>query len=143
MPDPAQTPLDAAMEDRRLELGMKWREVAERARVTPFHLRRIRIGVVPLSKDAAAGIDRALSWERGSALAADAGRDPVPLSEEPSAPAIPPIPEGVNVDPKKWARWDPIDRENIINAVKLAEQRQRAADAAAQSGPERQRPRGA
>lgn len=140
---PAQTPLDAATNARRLELDLTWKQVAERAGMTEFHLQRIRAGKVRLTERAASKIDRALEWEHGSTQDALDGGEPRPLRRDRLTAGSPPIPEGLNIDPKKWARWDPIDRENIINAVKLAEQRQRAADAAAQSGPERQRPRGA
>ncbi|GAA0637935.1 hypothetical protein GCM10010174_69700 [Kutzneria viridogrisea] len=63
--DLARERLALAMNDRRLELGLYWTDVAKRAGMTAQNLLRIRngeIGLTPLSKRA---IDRAMSWEPG------------------------------------------------------------------------------
>lgn len=71
--------LDQAMEHRRLELGMSWKEVAAAAGVSVETLTALRKGRVnaananPLTKR---GVERALKWEPGGFDEALAGRAP-------------------------------------------------------------------
>jgi hypothetical protein len=58
------------MNERRLELRLKWVEVARRAKMSPQNLVRVRKGLISISWDAADGIENALLWERGSVEAA-------------------------------------------------------------------------
>lgn len=111
--EPTHSRLDAAMGERRLELGIRWQEVAKRAGVTAFHLRRVRIGVVPLSPDLEAGIERALKWPRGH-IARLGG------SEDAPAPAVQTA-HGLPIDPEVLARYDPIDRDAVIAVLRAAE----------------------
>lgn len=113
---PTRSRLDAAMNDRRLELGVKWQEVAKRAGVTAFHLRRVRIGSVPLSADLEAGIERALDWPRGHIARLDSD-DEMPTETPP--PAVP----GLPIDPAALERYDPADRDLVIAVVAAAERR--------------------
>jgi transcriptional regulator with XRE-family HTH domain len=62
---------------RRLQLGIRWVEVARRAGMTPQNLSRIRRGEISLTRDAAAGIERALQFAEGSV----ADGNPVPTKE--------------------------------------------------------------
>lgn len=114
----ARERLADVMNQRRLDLGLKWREVAERSGMTAFHLQRIRANQVPLSQDAEAGIQRALRWRRGSITAVLAGGEPI-LDDDVPPTAGPPA----GIDPKEWARWEQIDRENVLNAIRIAKAR--------------------
>lgn len=107
--------LDQAMDERRLELALKWRQVAERADLTAFHLQRIRSGKVKLSKDAAAAIDRSMEWERGSAWRVYY-EDGEPALLRPT-PGAPPIPEGIRVDPADWAAMTSDERATYVRIV--------------------------
>ena len=69
------------MEQRRLELGLRWREVAEAGNISYEVIRAIRNGsgeIRPLSRH---GIETGLRWEAGSVAAVLGGGDPVPLPE--------------------------------------------------------------
>ncbi|MEO3976347.1 hypothetical protein [Streptomyces sp. CAU 1734] len=77
MPEP--TRLDRVMDERRVDLGLTWREVAVAAKVSYEALRAIRKGEVTASALTKRGIDQALRWEPGGVDAVQAGRDPVPL----------------------------------------------------------------
>jgi transcriptional regulator with XRE-family HTH domain len=58
--------LDAAIKDRRLELGLSWKEVARAADISEATLRAIRNGANEPSDLTARGIERALGWAPGS-----------------------------------------------------------------------------
>lgn len=60
--------LDAAMNERRLELRIRWSQLAQAAGMDPGNLRRIRAGQVALTDFAARGIDTAAKWPAGTAL---------------------------------------------------------------------------
>jgi AraC-like DNA-binding protein len=112
--------LKAAIEDRALELRLRLRAVARRAEMSEANLFRIRNGEIAITPFAAAGIERALEWEPGTVEKVLAGHAPAARRKEHSPPELP---AGWGIDPKKWARYDPIDREMIVNAIRLAEQR--------------------
>lgn len=107
--DPARERLAALMNKRRLQLGMRWREVAQRAGMTEQNLIKIRKGTISVTEDAAAGIERALRWQPGSVFAILAGDDPVPRSS------------GLPMDPDSR-----MHRATILNATpeQLVEMRQ-------------------
>lgn len=91
--------LASLMNDRRLELDMKWDEVAAAARIKPPTLRAIRNGMNRPSDLTARGLDRALDWEPGSVEAILAGGEPTPMQPQLrvsqvrlTAPAPPPLP---------------------------------------------------
>lgn len=111
---PTHSRLDAAMSERRLELGIRWQEVAKRAGVTAFHLRRVRIGAAPLSPDLEAGIERALQWPRGYIARLD--NDGETSAESPAQTAT-----GLPIDPAVLARYDPADRAAVIAVLAAAE----------------------
>lgn len=81
--------LDQAMEDRRLELGMTWKQVSTLSGVTVETLSALRKGrtnphnASPLTRR---GIERALRWATGGYDNALAGRKPTPLAVEVAHP---------------------------------------------------------
>jgi hypothetical protein len=83
------------MDSRRLELGLKWTEVAERAGagVSAETLRAIRRGEQTPRPLTRAAIDRALQWAPGSTdriISEPEGPDPLPAS-------TPPIPSPITI----------------------------------------------
>jgi transcriptional regulator with XRE-family HTH domain len=66
MADSRHERLDAAIADRRLELGLSWKEVAQAADISEATLRAIRNGANEPSALTARGIERALGWTAGS-----------------------------------------------------------------------------
>ena len=62
--------LETWMDERRQQLRLRWARVAELAGMTTPNLLRIRKGKIRISWEAAAGIEDALLWERGSVEAA-------------------------------------------------------------------------
>ncbi|MEV6122959.1 helix-turn-helix transcriptional regulator [Streptomyces sp. NPDC052077] len=87
MPEPHEL-LDEAMKQRRLELRMNWRQLAEAADISYEALRAIRRGDYRPAELTARGIDEALHWSAGSVYAVLDGGTPTgteePLSEEPA-----------------------------------------------------------
>lgn len=73
--------LDQAMNRRRLELRMNWRELAEAAGISYTALRAIRRGEYRPTELTAQDLDAALQWAPGSVHAVLDGRDPSPLEE--------------------------------------------------------------
>lgn len=68
--------LDQAMNARRLDLGITWRDVAARAGLSYEALRRLRTGDGGIRDLTAAKISRALEWTPGSVDAVLGGGDP-------------------------------------------------------------------
>lgn len=70
-------------------------------------------------------LERVFQWSDRTVDAILAGGSPIRDDEGP--------PPGLDIDPKEWARWDPLDREMVLNAVRTAKQRaeQRAEQGAA------------
>jgi DNA-binding XRE family transcriptional regulator len=78
MPEPHER-LDEAMNRRRLELRMNWREVATAAEISYEALRSIRRGDYRPSELTAHALDRALNWKPGHGIEAIyAGKQPAP-----------------------------------------------------------------
>jgi transcriptional regulator with XRE-family HTH domain len=74
--DAARRRLDEAMDQRRLELGLEWREVAERAGITYETLRAARRGKGNIPPRTRRAIERGLQWSPGSVAELLAGRSP-------------------------------------------------------------------
>jgi len=72
--------LNALMEDRRLELRMRWRDVATSAGITYETLRAVRRGGQEIRDLTKRAIEDGLLWERGSVDTILKGGDPVPLA---------------------------------------------------------------
>jgi hypothetical protein len=80
--------LDEAMNARRLELRLNWRQVSEAAGISYTALRAIRKGEYRPTELTARGLDEALRWRPGSTLALLDGGAPTPIEEaEPPAPS--------------------------------------------------------
>jgi hypothetical protein len=66
------------MNERRVDLGLRWTDVAEAGDVSPETLRAVRRNSAPLRDLTKAGIERGLRWSRGSVDRILAGGDPSP-----------------------------------------------------------------
>ncbi|MGI5161449.1 hypothetical protein [Microbispora sp. CA-102843] len=64
--DQARSRLSTAMNDRRVELRLKWNQVAQRAGISIAHLARIRGNEGPLTDLAKSSLETALEWPRGT-----------------------------------------------------------------------------
>ncbi|MDX2539834.1 helix-turn-helix transcriptional regulator [Streptomyces scabiei] len=80
MPEPHER-LDEAMNQRRLELRLKWRDLAEAAGITYEALRAIRRGESRPTEFTARALDAVLRWTAGSVYAILDGGEPTPLEE--------------------------------------------------------------
>jgi transcriptional regulator with XRE-family HTH domain len=122
-----------AVEDRRLEIGLKKQDVATRAGVTPSYLRRVLNGDHPMSADVKAGLERALQWPFGYI-------DRIPGPRKP--PAAPP--PGSRYTQAEWDALDPSDRLLIADIQHKLDERKANATAHKGDHPtERRRARGA
>ncbi|ANZ35565.1 hypothetical protein BBK82_05175 [Lentzea guizhouensis] len=72
------TALGAAMEDARLEKGMRWSQVAREVGMTPQNLLRIRKGEITVTTLAARGIERVFDWPQGRVEALESAGSPLP-----------------------------------------------------------------
>jgi hypothetical protein len=64
--DPAaRQELERRMEERRAYLGLRWREVADLAKLTTEGIRGVRKGPSEIPAYTRRAIERALEWERG------------------------------------------------------------------------------
>lgn len=79
MPEPHER-LDTAMNARRLELRMNWRDLAQAAEVSYEALRAIRKGDYRPTELRARALDEALQWVPGSVYAVLDGGEPVTLA---------------------------------------------------------------
>ena len=70
--------LYALMEERRLELGLTWREVADRAGLSYEAIRNLRTGPGGMRALSMRRLDAALEWRAGSVQALLAGGDAGP-----------------------------------------------------------------
>lgn len=89
--DAARGRLSVAMDRRRVELRLKWNQVAQRANMSIGHLHRIRNNEAPLSDLAKASLEAALELPRGAidAILAqpDASSQSSPEFQPPTSPA--------------------------------------------------------
>ncbi|MDX8050437.1 hypothetical protein SK571_13680 [Lentzea sp. BCCO 10_0798] len=74
----ARQRLDDAMDARRLDLGLEWREVAEQGGISYETLRAARRGTSNIPTKTRRAIERGLRWSPGSVTEVLAGRQPVP-----------------------------------------------------------------
>lgn len=72
------TPLDAAMDRRRIELGYEWGDIASQAGVSTAFLRGLRKGGKGARDLTKAKLEDALQWKRGSIDIVLAGGQPTP-----------------------------------------------------------------
>lgn len=63
--DDARIHLDQVMNDRRIELRLRWVEVGRRARMSVQNLSLIRKGKIEITDLAAANLEDAFEWPRG------------------------------------------------------------------------------
>lgn len=80
--------LDEAMNRRRLELRMNWRQLAEAADISYTALRAIRRGEYRPTELTAQALDEALQWEPGSVLAILDGGDATPVKAHANRRAV-------------------------------------------------------
>ena len=73
--------LSDLMEQRRLELGLRWKQVAEAGGISYESIRAIRSGTADMRSLTRHGIETGLRWEAGSVERILAGGDPAPLTE--------------------------------------------------------------
>lgn len=72
-------PVDEAMNDARLDLGIQWQDVAERAGIGISSLHRFRHGIGPRTPESTRKIERVFGWPRGYLDAIAAGEEPPPI----------------------------------------------------------------
>lgn len=70
------------MEQRRIELGIEWKDVATRANVSYETIRHLRKGTRAISALKARHIEEALEWEPGSIQDVLEGGEPTPLKPD-------------------------------------------------------------
>jgi hypothetical protein len=80
----ARERLASHMDDRRLELGLRWRDVAEAGGISYEALRDVRNGHGGIRRLTEHAIETALQWEAGSVASILNGGDPVPAVSEPA-----------------------------------------------------------
>ncbi|WP_051761349.1 hypothetical protein [Microbispora rosea] len=76
-----RTRLADAMDQRRIELGLRWEHIAEKARISTTHLRKFRRGDAGISSVVEAALEDALQWEHGSMATIRDGGEPTPVAE--------------------------------------------------------------
>lgn len=130
--DERRRQLADAMNRRRAELRTTWDKVARRGGVSVATLRRARRGSDDLTLDTIVAIEMGLDWEPGYVEEVLSGRVPAPAARRKSHSASEEPPAGWGIDPKEWARWEPIDRENILGAIAVARAAKRAGGSGAQ-----------
>ena len=123
-PDP-HTQLDAAIDERRQQLGMTWAEVATEAKITVETLRAIRRGKNEPSPLTKRGLERALRWRNGSIDAIYSGRRPTPEDASTQATQDAPQSPGANrsIDIDTYVPQTPTER--VLLEILQAQQRER------------------
>jgi hypothetical protein len=76
-----RTRLADAMDQRRIELGLRWEHIAEKSRISTTHLRKFRRGDAGISSVVEAALEDALQWEHGSMATIRDGGEPTPVAE--------------------------------------------------------------
>jgi hypothetical protein len=89
--DDVRERLDRMMNDRRLELGLTWREVAERAGLSYEALRGIRTSGSGMRELTAVKIARALEWDPQAVLRILVGGEPQLAARDQGIPADAPV----------------------------------------------------
>jgi hypothetical protein len=90
------------MEERRLELGLRWQEVADAAAAAGFRvslktLHSVRAGTSDIRPMTQRGIEAGLRWERGSVSRILDGGAPLPAGED--EPTLPGVTPAAGMDP--------------------------------------------
>lgn len=117
--------IDHAMNARRLDLRLKWKDVTARAGISPQTLSKIRtLGTVGVNPLIIAKVEDALRWESGSLQALTDGGTPTPKR---------PAEQDIYADmtnPKEAAVWamdlSESDRREIIDDVRARAAQQRS-----------------
>lgn len=102
MPPQPHELLDQFMEDRRLELGMTWKQVSAQSGVTVETLSALRKGrtnPANASQLTRRGIERGMKWAAGGYEEALAGRRPTPLAGDVAHPEHAPPAGASDIDP--------------------------------------------
>ncbi|WP_435110110.1 hypothetical protein [Nocardiopsis synnemataformans] len=73
--------LDALIDRRRLDRGLRWRDVADTVGVTQTTLLEARKGI-RISDETASGIERFMNWKPGSVTRVLDGTDPIDLEAD-------------------------------------------------------------
>lgn len=82
------------MDERRGELGLTWKQVAEHTGVSDQHIYRIAGGTTNrMRTNTKKALERALRWASGSIDRIAGGGEPVPLAEPPPADTAHDVPE--------------------------------------------------
>ncbi|MEU9349066.1 helix-turn-helix transcriptional regulator [Streptomyces sp. NPDC048278] len=103
MPEPHER-LDEAMNHRRLELRLKWRDLANAAGITYEALRSIRRGESRPTEITARALDDVLRWAPGSVYAILGGGEPTLLEALPAGEDAPTSPAAGTLSPNEALR---------------------------------------
>jgi hypothetical protein len=82
--------LAALMNERRVDLGLRWADVAALGGISAETLRAVRRDPGPLRDLTKAGIENGLQWQRGSVDRILAGGEPASRDPEPQLPELSP-----------------------------------------------------
>lgn len=117
--------LNELMNERRVELGLRWATVAELAGITAPTLGAFRKGSNPPSDLTKRGVEKALEWQAGSIDAILLGGDPrlvepsgnkvTTTADEDIAAAL----EGIRKLEEAWARKGPKTSRQLREAQRL------------------------
>lgn len=80
--------LNAAMEERRVQLRMSWRDITRAAEMSYEGLRAIRKGERHPTAVTKARLEDALQWQAGSIDTLLSGGEPIPLEIQPPHPPL-------------------------------------------------------
>lgn len=120
----AASRLDEAMNERRIALGLQWKQIAQRAGLSEFHLRRIRRGQYEPRELTRAELERALEWTTGSIDAVLAGAAPTPLEERDPADMdwaiVEPPEEDFRAITGHWGELTDFTRQLVIKIAREA-----------------------
>lgn len=93
--DQRKHPIDIAIDARRNQLRLRWKDIYDRSGVSQETLRKIRNGLrddAQRTTDKEAQVEDALGWDRGSIQAIREGREPVVISDRPGRATSAPNP---------------------------------------------------
>lgn len=84
-----QHPIGAAIDKRRKELGLRWKDVYEQSGLSQETVRQIRNGNKPAVRttDSEPRLEAVLRWRRGSIQAIREHGEPTPLPDDADSPA--------------------------------------------------------
>lgn len=93
--------IDQAMDARRIELRLKWKDVITLAGISPQTLSKIRTyGTAGVDALIVAKVEQALRWAPGSLQALTSGGEPTPLDSRDTEPVPRPAPPTLASDPR-------------------------------------------